>query len=611
MGATGESVAAPDERRQLTRRGRPTATRSSTRRSSFRPLRPPGDERALGDRRRQRQDAQALRGPRRHPARRLSTRPSYRLLGPAGRRRQRDIWTMPVKGLAAGEAARAGHAGRGHRLEPGLGAGRQDALLPLQSRRRDEPLAGPDRRGDGPDPRAPPSRRSCRRGRSAASRSPGTGARSPTSSGRPRISIDRLVFDARPDRLTGKPEQILGSSQEIVGLRRLARRKAHRVRLSWERPGRPLPRRHRRPELRQLTDDAPKDRARRSFSPDGKRLAFHSDRAGGRYEIWTSRGRQRPEAPDSGKGPHHRASLVVRTAAPSPPTAAAQARSSSSTRRAPHPRRAHPAADPGDVLLSRSRGRPTGRRLAGSLLRLRDSHRAVVSPTIRPATGAAVRPVPGTERWHAPVARRVSRRSLLLYVDRDLHVTDLSSGETASSSSVRRTGTSRASRASRAATTCYVVRSERQRRHLDAHVARSRPRNDARRRFAGSAPTRSSARSAPAGWARSTGRRIRGSGARSRSRCCRRRSRRTPTACAASSRRRRPRASSTIPTSRPSTTSGSTTARPTSSRSCSRARRCARARGRALLAAQGHRLRDADRAAASPPRTTRASSTAT
>ncbi len=59
----------------------------------------------------------------------------------------------------------------------------------------------------------------------------------------------------------------------------------------------------------------------------------------------------------------------------------------------------------------------------------------------------------------------------------------------------------------------------------------------------GSVPTRSSRRSARAGWVRSTGRRTRGSGERSRSRCCRRLSRATRIGCAASSRRRERRAS--------------------------------------------------------------------
>ena len=67
---------------------------------------------------------------------------------------------------------------------------------------------------------------------------------------------------------------------------------------------------------------------------------------------------------------------------------------------------------------------------------------------------------------------------------------------------------------------------------------------------------------------------------------------RTPSACAASSRRRAPPARSTTRTSSPSTTSARTTARPTSSRSCSRARRCAtRIGGSPLPHAQGHRLR--------------------
>ena len=80
-------------------------------------------------------------------------------------------------------------------------------------------------------------------------------------------------------------------------------------------------------------------------------------------------------------------------------------------------------------------------------------------------------------------------------------------------------------------------------------------------------------RSAREGWARSTARRIPGSGARSQSKCCLPRFPPTPSGFDASSRKPRRRDSSTTPTSRSSTTSGSTTARLTSSRSCSREKR--------------------------------------
>ena len=71
---------------------------------------------------------------------------------------------------------------------------------------------------------------------------------------------------------------------------------------------------------------------------------------------------------------------------------------------------------------------------------------------------------------------------------------------------------------------------------------------------------------------------IRGSGARSRSRSCRRRSRPTRTGCAASSRRPRPPGVLNHPNITAVYDIGriGATARPTSSRSCSRARRCAR-----------------------------------
>ena len=70
--------------------------------------------------------------------------------------------------------------------------------------------------------------------------------------------------------------------------------------------------------------------------------------------------------------------------------------------------------------------------------------------------------------------------------------------------------------------------------------------------------TRSSSRSAPAGWARSTGRATRGSSATSRSRCCRRTCRPSRRCASASSARRRRSRSSRTPTSARSTTSART-----------------------------------------------------
>ena len=100
---------------------------------------------------------------------------------------------------------------------------------------------------------------------------------------------------------------------------------------------------------------------------------------------------------------------------------------------------------------------------------------------------------------------------------------------------------------------------------------------------------------------------------RRRSRSCPRAlAARRRSACAASSRRRAPPALSTIPTSWPSTTSAPTTASPTWSRSCSKARRCASgSAATAAAAAQGDRDRGAGRAR--PGRRPRqgASSTAT
>jgi Tol biopolymer transport system component len=98
------------------------------------------------------------------------------------------------------------------------------------------------------------------------------------------FSIDRFTFDAE-GRLVGKPEEIYESSQEMADFdvspdgkmfafdsRGGAQDDIFVVQADGK-------------GLRQLTDDAYRDR-HPVFSPDGKRLAFHSDRSG-RYEIWT------------------------------------------------------------------------------------------------------------------------------------------------------------------------------------------------------------------------------------------------------------------------------------------------------------------------------------
>ena len=82
-GSDRRERAAADERRfepRVVARRQGDRLRDGARR---RALRPHGDERALVDRRRQRQDAQALRRRRRHPAGRVAPRVPHRVLGPS------------------------------------------------------------------------------------------------------------------------------------------------------------------------------------------------------------------------------------------------------------------------------------------------------------------------------------------------------------------------------------------------------------------------------------------------------------------------------------------------------------------------------------------------
>ena len=97
-------------------------------------------------------------------------------------------------------------------------------------------------------------------------------------------AIDRLTFDAAGG-LVGRPEEIYQSSQEmsdfdlspdgkLLAFDSRGGTQDDIFMLASDGTG-----------LRQILDDAHKDRAP-AFSPDGRRLAFHSDRTG-RYEIWT------------------------------------------------------------------------------------------------------------------------------------------------------------------------------------------------------------------------------------------------------------------------------------------------------------------------------------
>ena len=97
-------------------------------------------------------------------------------------------------------------------------------------------------------------------------------------------AIDRLTLDAEGS-LAGKPENIYESSQEMSDFdvspdgKQFAfdsRGGAQDDIFVVQSDGK---------GLRQLTDDAYRDR-HPVFSPDGRRLAFHSDRSG-RYDIWT------------------------------------------------------------------------------------------------------------------------------------------------------------------------------------------------------------------------------------------------------------------------------------------------------------------------------------
>ncbi len=125
------------------------------------------------------------------------------------------------------------------------------------------------------------------------------------------FSIVRAGFDRAAGRLSGAPVEALQTSQRISNPS-LSPDGQWIVFDTLGGPQEDLFLMH--PDgtgLRQLTDDAPRDRLP-SFSPDGQRLVFMSDRSG-QWELWDdSPGRQRPVAAVAIEGVRLHAALVPR-----------------------------------------------------------------------------------------------------------------------------------------------------------------------------------------------------------------------------------------------------------------------------------------------------------
>ena len=381
-------------------------------------------------------------------------RVAYWALPPAGS--QRDIWTIPYKGLAAGEKAVPVTQDAAFDWNPVWGPdGRtlyflsnRDGAMNLWKVPIDETTGRPL---GAPSPEMLPAREVGGFALSRDGRHAAYVVRENT------YSIDRLAFDPSSGRLAGKPEQVLETSQEMADfdvssdgkfLAFDSRGGAQDDLYLLESDGR---------NLRQITDDAPKDRAP-SFSPDGKRIAFHSDR-GGRYQIWTV------ERDGSGLKPLTQVNDLIIEAHWSPDGRAIATNSGHSgsivrlddagavVRIEPIPA---PAPETFFYPLAWS---ADGRTLAGSVVRLKDLTGQALA-VYSPGPGAVVRTVPRTASPSRIRRGGVLGDRFLLYADRDgLYVVDLDSGDKHLAVERPSNGSFQSIACARMGGTCYVVSS--------------------------------------------------------------------------------------------------------------------------------------------------------
>jgi serine/threonine protein kinase/WD40 repeat protein len=269
-------------------------------------------------------------------------------------------------------------------------------------------------------------------------------------------SLDRVVFDSTTGQIVGKPEQILAGSQEMQDLdvapdgsfivfdsRGAAQEDLFLVESTGKNP-------------RQITDDPAKDRAP-SISPDGKRISFHSDR-NGTYQIWAI-GRD-----GSGLKPLSKANQLIIESHWSPDGRAIATNSGHDSsilqlnEKGDVERIASIPAVAPDEWFDPLGWTPDGKTLVGPVIRMPDFI-SQATATYSPGPGAAVRIVRGTERTGAVRRGTVLGSRFLLYLDGGVRIADFVSGEDRVAIERPLDGSFGSVACARTGGTCYLLRS--------------------------------------------------------------------------------------------------------------------------------------------------------